>query len=118
MMRPPAKRASNFMALLFTVLVWLPLLGFVGFVAIQLRPDLRHLTALSSLSFAASLAACLLLYVSYWLSLPGVSFYQTIYYLCMLLPVTGLAGSYSLAYIASVREKDSRDKGTGKEKDN
>ena len=46
----------------------------------------------SSLAFVGSIGAILALYVAYWLSLPGVSFYQTIYYLCILFPVAIFAG--------------------------
>jgi hypothetical protein len=47
----------------------------------------------------------LLLYVSYWLSLKGVSFYETIKYLCILTPVTVVVGSYSLASVKAMRVK-------------
>ena len=45
MMRPPARRASDFMALVFTLLVLLPLVAFVGYVVVGLKPDLSYLSA-------------------------------------------------------------------------
>ena len=50
----------------------------------------------SSLAFVGSIGAILALYVAYWLSLPGVSFYQTIYYLCILFPVAIFAGGRAI----------------------
>ena len=44
-MRPPARRASDFMALVFTLLVLLPLVAFVGYVVVGLKPDLSYLSA-------------------------------------------------------------------------
>jgi len=101
-MRPPAKRASDPMALLFTVLTWLPLLALLVYL-FSLRPDLQRLSAPSSVAFGGLIFATLCLYVAYWLGLKGVSFYQTIYFLCLLAPATAGLGSYSLAHVRMLR---------------
>jgi hypothetical protein len=103
-MRPPAKRASNFMATLFTGLTVAPLVVFIVFL-LHMRPDLARLGSLANLAALGCLALMLLLYVSYWLSLKGVSFYETIKYLCILTPVTVVVGSYSLASVKAMRVK-------------
>jgi len=102
-MRPPAKRASDLVALLFTALVNLPLLVLLVFLTVRLKPDLRRLSSPASVAFAGCILATLVLYVGYWLGLKGVSFYQTIYYLCVLAPVTAVVGSYSLASVKQMR---------------
>lgn len=100
-MRPPAKRASNFMAATFTLLTWVPLVVFLG-VAMSLQLNLQRLKSISSFSFVVCLAACVGLFVSYWLSLSGFSFYETIKYLCLLFPITGFVGRYALMSVAEV----------------
>jgi Na+/H+-dicarboxylate symporter len=103
-MRPPAKRASNFMATLFTGLTVAPLVVFIVFL-LHMRPDLQRLGSLANLAALGCLALMLVLYVSYWLSLKGVSFYETIKYLSILTPVTVVVGSYSLASVKAMRIK-------------
>lgn len=103
-MRPPAKRASNFMATVFTALTTAPLLIFVGFV-LSLRPNLARLGSLPSLAALVCLALMLGLYVSYWLALPGVTFYETIRFLCILTPITVVAGSLALSSVKAMRLK-------------
>lgn len=101
-MQPPAKRASPFMSSLFTGLVLLPLLVFLG-VLLKVGPNLFYLRSLSSILFVISLAAVLALYLGYWLALDGVSFYDTLKYLAMLFPLTVLLGSYALSSVTSLR---------------
>lgn len=103
-MRPPAKRASNFMAGLFTILTFVPLLVFLGFL-LKLGPNVKNLNALSSVVFMICILALTGLYVCYWFSLEGFSFYQTIKYLCFLFPITIVVGRYSLSAITEARLK-------------
>lgn len=91
------------MAFLFTVLTILPLLALLLFLTVHLQPDLRRLSSPISIAFAGCILATVVLYVAYWLGLQGVSFYQTIYYLCVLAPVTAVVGSYSLASVTHGR---------------
>ncbi len=104
-MRPPAKRASNFMATIFTTLILAPLVALVGFI-ISLKPDFARFGSLFSLLALGSFALTLALYVGYWLSLKGVSFYETIKYLCFLAPVTMFLGSYCLSSVQALRMKE------------
>ena len=104
-MRPPAKRASNFMATIFTTLVIAPVVALVGFI-ISLKPDFARFGSLFSLLALGSFALTLALYVGYWLSLKGVSFYETIKYLCFLTPVTMFLGSYCLSSVQALRMKE------------
>lgn len=101
-MRPPAKRASSFMSGLFTLLTLTPLAVFL-FFNLSLRPNFARLKSLSSAVFVACLVAIVLLYAGYWLALDGVSFYDTIKYICFLFPVTIFVGRYALTSVASVR---------------
>jgi hypothetical protein len=110
--RPPSKRASYFTALVFTALSIIPLLALLGFF-MTLKCELSLLKAPSTLLFMGCLIGTVLLYSSYWLALPGFSFYQTIYYICFLAPVTFVIGRYALK---DVQEK--RIKITEKEKEN
>jgi hypothetical protein len=103
-MRPPAKRASNLVAGIFTILTIIPLVVFVAFV-ISLQPNVSRLSTFSSIAFVVCIVATLLLYVTYWLGLKGVSFYQTIKYICFLFPISFLIGSYSLAAVTVVASK-------------
>lgn len=107
-MRPPAKRASNFMAGSFTLLTIIPLLAFIGF-NLSLKPNFAKLTSLSSIIFVVLMGSILSLYYGYWLSLDGFSFYETIKYLCIIFPITILVGKYSLSSIATARlEKEKK----------
>ena len=106
-MRPPAKRASNFMATIFTGLTIAPLVVFVVFI-LSLRPDLGRMGSIPSLAAIGCLALMLVLYVSYWLSLEGVSFYDTIRYLCFLTPITMIVGSFSLASVKAKRQQSEK----------
>jgi hypothetical protein len=103
-MRPPAKRASDFMATIFTVLTAAPLVVLVLYL-LSLKPDFARAGSLFSLLALGSFSLTLALYVGYWLSLQGVSFYETIKYLCFLFPVTMFLGSYSLASVEAKRVK-------------
>ena len=94
-MRPPAQRASDFMATLFTALSLLPLVGFIVFVFSQ-KPIIR-LASIGDAAFVAAIAAMLLLYVGYWLAIPGISFYETIKYIIILAPITWIVGRSALA---------------------
>jgi hypothetical protein len=101
-MRPPAKRASNIIAGTFSLLTLIPLLGFIGF-NLSLKPNFSRLNSLSSVLFILLLGCILALYYCYWLAVDGVSFYDTIKYLCILLPITIFVGKYSLNSIATAR---------------
>jgi hypothetical protein len=103
-MRPPAQRASDFMAATFTVLTLIPLLGFIVF-NLSLRPNLAYLRSLTSIAFVICLTATLLLYAGYWLAIEGLSFYKTIKYLCFSFPVTLFLGYHSLQSVIKVRER-------------
>lgn len=103
-MRPPAKRASNFMATVFTGLSVAPLVVLLLYL-LSLKPDLARIGSLSSLLALGSFSLTLALYVGYWLSLQGVSFYETIKYLCFLTPVTMFLGSYCLSAVEALRLK-------------
>jgi len=91
--RPPAKQASKLMSTVFSALTALPLLCFVVY-ALSLHFSLA--ISLSALISVAGLGLSLLLYVSYWFALEGVSFYQTIKYGCFLLPVTAVLLRWAL----------------------
>ena len=106
-MRPPAKRASNFMAATFAGLSLVPLLGLVGFI-LSLKPDLAKLRSLSSVGFVLCLGATLALYGGYWFALDGFSFYQTIKYLAFSLPVTLVVGKYALNSVSKLRQTKSK----------
>lgn len=101
-MRPPSKRASPFMSGLFTVLSILPLIVFVGFI-LSLKPNFARLNSLASIAFVICLVAIVALYSGYWLAVDGISFYDTIKYLCFLLPLTIVLGRYSLNSVATSR---------------
>lgn len=101
-MRPPAKQASNFMAATFTALTLVPLLAFIIF-NLGLKPNFAKLNSIWSIAFVVLLGSIFALYYGYWLALEGVSFYDTIKYLFILLPVTILAGKYSLSAVATAR---------------
>lgn len=104
-MRPPAKRASDFMAGSFTLLTLLPLLAFVGFI-LSVKPNLNRLTSLSSIALVVVFASILVLYAGYWLSVKGMSFYSTIKYLCALYPVTIFIARFSLSAVMGQRLKE------------
>lgn len=101
-MRSPAKRASNFMATIFTVLTWIPLVIYVIFV-LSLQLNLSYLASIPNLLLLGCFSLILLLYVSYWLALDGVSFYDTIRYLCFLCPITIIVANYTLNLLAEKR---------------
>jgi len=94
-MRPPAKRASSIMSMLFTAVMMVPLLGFIGFT-ISLKPNVAKLNSLSSIVLFAMFSALLLLYAGYWLGFEGMAFYKTIKSLCVLYPVLMLVWKFSL----------------------
>jgi hypothetical protein len=102
--RPASKRASYFTALVFTVLSVIPLLVLLGFF-LTLKCELSLLKSPSTLLFMCCLIGTVLLYSSYWLALPGFSFYQTIYYICFLAPVTFVIGRYALKDVQEKRSK-------------
>lgn len=106
-MRPDSKRASAFMATIFTILAIAPLVLFIGFV-LHLGPNLKRLQSLSSILFVVCLLVTLLLYGGYWLALEGVSFYDTIKYLCFLVPITIVIGSTAVNSVAETRMGESK----------
>ena len=108
-MRPESKRASAFMATIFTVLALAPLVLFIGFV-LHLGPNLKRLQSVSSVLFVVCLLVTLFLYGGYWLALEGVSFYDTIKYLCFLVPITIVIGSSAVNSVAETRMGESKKK--------
>jgi hypothetical protein len=101
-MRPPAKRASSFTALVFSLLVSFPLLTLtVSFV--ELKPTVQRLTSVASTATVVLFGGLLLLYGGYWLGLEGLSFYEAIKYLCCLYPVLLFVARSSLFSIISPR---------------
>jgi hypothetical protein len=106
-MRPPAKRASIFMSTTFTALTLAPLAILIVFI-LSLKPNLNRLQSLSSMLFLGAIAAVLLLYASYWLSLKGFSFYETIKYICILTPVVAVIGRNALASVTEVRRAEKK----------
>lgn len=107
-MRPPAKRASSLMASIFTLLCIIPLLAFVH-VIISLKPNTKRFSSLSSYLFLACIAGSLVLYVAYWVALPGASFYQTIKYLCFIVPITGVIGRSAISAMSDGSAKDKKE---------
>lgn len=103
-MRPPAKRASDFMAAVFTAIVLVPLVVFVGYI-ISLKPNLARFNSLSTVAFLVAMIALIGLYLSYWFAIDGVTFYKTIQYLCILFPVIIFLGSYALSSVMETRLK-------------
>ena len=101
-MRPPSARASAFMATIFTFLVMIPLVIFIQFV-LSLSPNLNRLKSMSSLLFVCSIIGLVVLILAYWFSMEGASFYQTIRYLCFLVPITAVIGRSAIASVTKVR---------------
>jgi hypothetical protein len=101
-MRPDSKRASTFMATIFTVLTAAPLVIFIGFI-LSLGPNLKRLQSIASISFVICLLATLLLYAGYWMALKGVNFYETIKYLCFLAPLTIVIGTSAVSSVTQAR---------------
>lgn len=91
-MRPPAKRADDLSATVFTVLTLLPMLVFVVFILTQFSVDPVRLSSLSSWLFSLGVVITVLLYVAYWFGVKGVSFYQIIGFLAVLAPVLAVTG--------------------------
>ena len=107
LMRPASKRASSFMASVFTILSIAPLILFIGFL-LSLKPNLKRLVSFSSLCFVGCLATAAILYLGYWFSLDGFSFYDTIKYLCFLLPITVVVGSYAIPSVTHARLEEAK----------
>jgi hypothetical protein len=101
-MRPPAKRASAFMATVFTAAVVVYLVGFVSHV-LSLSPNLHRMRSLSSYLFVICMVTLMLLIVGYWLALDAFDFYDTIKYLCILVPITMVVGSSAIASVTHAR---------------
>eukprot|EP00981_Chlorochromonas_danica_P012682 scaffold5256_cov192-Ochromonas_danica.AAC.8 len=104
-MRAPPRRAPAFMAYLFTLLIWLPLIAFVIFV-LSLKPNLSRVSSLSSVAYILLLLAFAVLYAGYWFAWPGFDFYSTIKYLCVIFPVSIFVGRYALAAAMEARHKE------------
>ena len=105
-MRPESKRASIFMSTIFTILTTAPLVIFIGFI-LFLTPNLKRLQSVTSVIFVVCLIVTLFLYAGYWLALEGVSFYDTIKYLCFLAPITIIVGSSAVNSVAEIRSSES-----------
>ena len=101
-MRPPAKRASLMMSTTFTFLTLLPLVVFV-FFTFSLKFTITRLKSVSSILFVSFLVLMLLLYTGYWLGITGFSFYQTIRYICFLVPLIIIFGRSTISDVASYR---------------
>jgi len=106
-MRPPAKRASAFMATVFTPAVVAPLVIFVGYV-LSLSPNLHRLRSLSSYLFVICMGLLFLLIVGYWLALDAFDFYDTIRYMCFLVPITMVVGSSAIASVTHRRLEEGK----------
>jgi len=102
--RPPSKRASYITALAFTILSLVPLFALISYF-ISLKCEISLLKSPSTILFMGLLIGILLLYSSYWLALPGFSFYQTIYYICFLAPGTFVVGRYALKEVKEEKLK-------------
>lgn len=106
-MRPDSKRASTFMATIFTLLTAAPLVIFIGFI-LSLGPNLKRLQSIASVSFVICLLATLLLYAGYWMALKGVNFYETIKYLCFLAPLTIIIGTSAVSSVTQTRLSETK----------
>lgn len=104
-MRPDSKRASAFMSSIFTVLAGLPLIIFVTYI-LSLAPNLSRLKSVSSIAFVICLLITLFLYAGYWLALEGVNFYDTIKYLCFLVPITLIIGNNAVNSVTQLRVQE------------
>ena len=105
MMRPPAQHASLLMSTLFTIFSILPLVGLVAFMN-TLDLNLNFLKGKWNLLFILAILSTLLLYVGYWLALPGLDFYQTLKYIfCLVAPVLLITGKYSLSHIKEMKNE-------------
>lgn len=112
-MRPPAKRASTFIATLFTVLTALPLVlmvvSLLGVVSSKVagggsKGDSKF-GGVWGLLYLVTMVAILLLYVAYWFGVTGFSFTDSIYYMCILIPLHMLGGMYALGGAAGKKAK-------------
>ncbi len=101
---PPSVRASTFMALIFTGLSLVPLLSFLGYILYQNGANFKYLKSISNIIFVICVGTCLLVYAFYWLALPGFSFYDTIKYLCFLVPVTFFVASVALKDLSNSKK--------------
>ena len=101
---PPSVRASAFMALIFTGLSLVPLLSFLGYILYQNGANFKYLNSISNIVFVVCVGCCLLVYAFYWLALPGFSFYDTIKYLCFLVPVTFFVASVALKDLSNSKK--------------
>jgi hypothetical protein len=110
-MRSPDTRASGFMATIFSSLVAVPLVVFVGFVMSK-TSNLSRMSASGAL-FYLCVVGVLGMYLSYWFSLPGFSFYETIQYMFFVLPSTYVLGR---AVLASMEVSRGRELTGGKKK--
>lgn len=104
-MRVPDKRASVTMSTGFSGIVLLPLLGLVAYM-LSLKPNLKRLQSASGLLFIVTLATVLALYLGYWFALPRCSFYETLNYLCFLLPFTLVVGRSALTAVTETRKQE------------
>ena len=96
LMRPPAKRASNFTATLFTVLSLAPLAAYVIFVLAQ-APNLSRLESIWSWLFLGCIGGALALFLAYWAGMPGAEFYSTIKYICFIVPATAVVARSAIS---------------------
>jgi len=101
---PPSVRASTFMAIMFTGLSLVPLILFLGYIMYQNGTNFKYLKSLSNIIFIICVGSCLLVYAFYWLSLPGFSFYDTIKYLCFLVPITFFVASIALKDLSNSKK--------------
>jgi oligosaccharyltransferase complex subunit delta (ribophorin II) len=101
-LRPPADRPSPFLAMMFTAMIAVNLVVFLAFIVTR-GPNVKLLRTLPSFGFLACIGAMLVLYMGYWLALPGFTFYDTIKYICILAPITITVGGAALPSIAMLR---------------
>jgi len=94
-MRPPPVLAPIATSLVFGALPLVILAGFTYFALFKTGLTLSGAAA-SSLAFLGCIGTFIILIISFWLGLPGVSFYETISYICFLAPITFIVGYASL----------------------
>merc|ERR1711871_193672 len=103
-MRPPPKNAPKILSILFTALSLAPLFCFVGFVVFIEKPDVAYISSSPFAGlYAAGVAGILILYTAYWFRMPGADFYQTIYYLCAIVPIFWFIARRGISNVIAMR---------------
>lgn len=103
-MRDPPKTATLFMSGSFTLFVLVPLVAFIAY-ALSLKFDLRYMTSMGML-YMVGVTGIVVLYVAYWFTLPGASFYETVMYIVFLMPILLVIGNRAVSSIIAEKAKD------------